>query len=125
MIPHRFGQSEPFTVGIEEELFCLDAETLAPVPFPREGLDGERLKEELFASVVELNTGIHADVEGAVAELARLRERAKAAASAAGLVLAGSGTWPTAGRPRELWNKVCSIIPAVPAGRDHQRVGLI
>ena len=29
MIPHTFGRTEPFTVGIEEELFCLDAETLA------------------------------------------------------------------------------------------------
>ena len=96
MIPHHFGESDPFTVGIEEELFCLDAETLAPAPFPREALDGARLKEELFASVVELNTGIHATVAGAVEELRGLRERAKAAAGEAGLVLAGSGTWPTA-----------------------------
>ena len=59
MIPHTFGQTDPFTVGVEEELFCLDAETLAPRPFPREALDGARLKEELFESVVELNTGIH------------------------------------------------------------------
>jgi hypothetical protein len=43
VIPHTFGQSEPFTVGIEEELFCLDAETLAPRPFPRDALDGARL----------------------------------------------------------------------------------
>ena len=96
MIPHAFGQSDPFTVGIEEELFCLDAETLAPAPFPRDALDGARLKEELFASVVELNTGIHADADGAVEELRGLRERAKAAAAGAGLVLAGTGTWPTA-----------------------------
>ncbi|HEX5470184.1 MAG TPA: YbdK family carboxylate-amine ligase [Gaiellaceae bacterium] len=96
MIPHRFGSSEPFTVGIEEELFCLDAETLAPAPFPREALDGARLKEELFTSVVELNTGIHATAAEAVEELQGLRERAKATAGKAGLVLAGAGTWPTA-----------------------------
>jgi carboxylate-amine ligase len=96
VIPHAFGSSPPFTVGIEEELFCLDAETLAPAPFPREALDGARLKEELFASVVELNTGIHAEVAQAVAELGRLRARAKAAAAEVGLVLAASGTWPTA-----------------------------
>jgi glutamate---cysteine ligase / carboxylate-amine ligase len=96
VIPHAFGSSEPFTVGIEEELFCLDAATLAPAPFPREALDGARLKEELFASVVELNTGIHGDVPAAVSELRRLRERAKDAAAGAGCVLAAVGTWPTA-----------------------------
>ena len=96
MIPHTFGESGPFTVGIEEELFCLDAETLAPRPFPRDALDGARLKEELFASVVELNTGVHRTVAEAVAELASLRARAKEAAGDAGLVLAAAGTWPTA-----------------------------
>ena len=96
MIPHSFGSSEPFTVGIEEELFCLDGETLAPRPFPREALDGARLKEELFASVVELNTGVHRTVAEAVEELAALRARAKEAAGEAGFVLAAAGTWPTA-----------------------------
>jgi carboxylate-amine ligase len=96
MIPHTFGQSEPFTVGIEEELFCLDGETLAPQPFPREALDGARLKEELFASVVELNTGVHRTVAEAVEELASLRARAKEAAGEASFVLAAAGTWPTA-----------------------------
>jgi carboxylate-amine ligase len=96
VIPHSFGSSEPFTVGIEEELFCLDGETLAPRPFPREALDGARLKEELFASVVELNTGVHRTVAEAVEELAALRARAKEAAGEVGFVLAAAGTWPTA-----------------------------
>jgi carboxylate-amine ligase len=96
VIPNHFGESDPFTVGIEEEVFCLDAETLAPRPFPREALDGARLKEELFSSVVELNTGIHTTAAGAVEELAALRARAKEAAVGVGLVLAAAGTWPTA-----------------------------
>ena len=96
MIPHAFGQSDPFTVGIEEELFCLDADTLAPRPFPREALDGVRLKEELFSSVVELNTDIHRTAAEAAAELSLLRAQAKEAAGEQGLVLAASGTWPTA-----------------------------
>lgn len=96
MIPHAFGQSEPWSVGIEEELFVLDAESLAPAPFPRGELDGVRLKAELFASVVELNTGICASVAEAVAELAELRAEAKRRAAAAGLALAACGTWPTA-----------------------------
>jgi glutamate---cysteine ligase / carboxylate-amine ligase len=96
VIPHAFGQSDPFTVGIEEELFCLDAQTLAPRPFPREALDGARLKEELFSSVVELNTDIHRTAAEATAELSLLRTRAKDAAGESGFVLAASGTWPTA-----------------------------
>src|SRR6185436_3586182 len=62
----------------------------------REALDGARLKEELFSSVVELNTGIHEAPAEAVEELATLRARAKDAAAREGLVLAASGTWPTA-----------------------------
>jgi len=96
VIPHEFGQSASFSVGIEEELFCVDAETFEPAPFPRDALDGARLKEELFASVVELNTGVHASVGEAIAELRDLRKRAKAAAAAAGRALAAVGTWPTA-----------------------------
>jgi glutamate---cysteine ligase / carboxylate-amine ligase len=96
VIPHHFGEGDPLTVGIEEELFCLDAETLAPRPFPSEALDGARLKEELFSSVVELNTGIHRRPADAVEELSLLRARAKVAAGEQGLVLAASGTWPTA-----------------------------
>jgi glutamate---cysteine ligase / carboxylate-amine ligase len=96
VVPHQFGESAPYTVGIEEEIFCLDAETLSPRPFPREALDGARLKEELFSSVVELNTGIHDTAAEAAEELATLRARAKEAAAEQGLVLAGSGSWPTA-----------------------------
>jgi len=96
VIPHSFGLTDPFTVGIEEELFCLDADALLPRPFPREALDGARLKEELFSSVVELNTGIHGTASEAAEELSVLRARAKGAVDDQGLVLAASGTWPTA-----------------------------
>lgn len=96
MIPHAFGQSEPWSVGIEEELFVLEAGSLSPAPFPPTELDGVRLKHELFASVVELTTGACSSVEDATRELATLRTVAKERAAGAGLVLAASGTWPTA-----------------------------
>jgi glutamate---cysteine ligase / carboxylate-amine ligase len=96
VIPHAFGQSEPGTVGIEEELFVLDRDALVPAPFPRAELDGTRLKAELFAAVVELNTGICASVAEATEELAAFRMEAKLRAAAADLVLGASGTWPTA-----------------------------
>jgi carboxylate-amine ligase len=95
-IPHAFGRSDPFTVGLEEELFVLDGDTLAPVPAPAELLDGVSRKAELFASVVELNTGICADVAQAGEELRALRGDARRRAKEAGLVLAAAGTWPTA-----------------------------
>jgi carboxylate-amine ligase len=95
-IPHAFGRSSRWSVGVEEELFVLDAETLDPVSVPAEILDGTRLKAELFASVVELNTSICGDVAGAAEELAALRLEARRLAAGAGLVLAAAGTWPTA-----------------------------
>jgi glutamate---cysteine ligase / carboxylate-amine ligase len=96
VIPHAFGESEPWSVGIEEELFVLDPGSLSPAPFPPADLDGVRLKHELFASVVELNTAVCNSVEDAAGELATLRTVAKRRAAEAGRVLAASGTWPTA-----------------------------
>jgi carboxylate-amine ligase len=96
VIPHAFGQSEPWSVGIEEELFVLEGSSLSPAPFPPAELDGVRLKHELFASVVELNTGVCGSVEEATRELATLRTVARERAAEAGLALAACGTWPTA-----------------------------
>lgn len=96
MIPQAFGQSPAWSVGIEEELFVLDAASLEPAPFPEELLDGVRIKAELFASLVELATGVCSSVEEAVAELAELRAEAARRAAAHGLVVAAAGTWPTA-----------------------------
>ena len=96
MIPHTFGQSPPWSVGIEEELFVLDAESLEPVPVPTGWLDGTRFKAELHASVIELNTGVCVDVAQARSELAELRLEARRRAARDGLVLAAAGSWPTA-----------------------------
>ena len=95
MVPHRFGESSPFSVGIEEELFVLDAETLDLAPTPPGVLDGARFKAELFTSMLELNTGICHDVGEAVAELAGLRREARRRLGAHGLDLAAAGSWPT------------------------------
>jgi carboxylate-amine ligase len=96
VIPRHFGESAPFSVGVEEELFVLDAETLQPAPVPPELLDGRRFKAELFASVLELNTGICTSVAAAGQELGELRAEGKRRAAETGLVLAAAGTWPTA-----------------------------
>jgi carboxylate-amine ligase len=96
VIPHAFGESGEWTVGIEEELFVVDRETLEPNAVPPGMLDGTSFKAELFAAVLELNTGICPSVEQAALELADLRAEAKRRAAAAGLALAASGTWPPA-----------------------------
>ncbi|MBV8064854.1 MAG: YbdK family carboxylate-amine ligase [Actinobacteria bacterium] len=99
MIERHFGESAPLTVGIEEELMLLDAETLQPVDavglFVGEA-DGGRMKTELHASVVELNTDICAGVDEAVEALRSLRAEAARIAAANGLAIAAAGAHPTA-----------------------------
>ena len=103
MIESHFGESAPLTVGIEEELMILDAATLMPADavelFVRESdeldLPG-KLKTELHASVVELSTGICADVPEAIESVRALRAAAARIAAANGLAIAAAGTHPTA-----------------------------
>jgi carboxylate-amine ligase len=95
VVPHRFGESPPFSVGVEEELFVLDAETLELASTPPGVLDGTRFKAELFTSMLELNTSVCRDVGEAVAELAELRREARRRLRAHGLELAAAATWPT------------------------------
>jgi carboxylate-amine ligase len=99
VLESHFGESAQWSVGIEEELMLLDAETLLPVDAV--GLfvgdaDGGRLKTELHASVVELNTDICDDAGAAVAALRSLRAHAARVAAENGLAIAGAGAHPTA-----------------------------
>ncbi|HEU4448966.1 MAG TPA: YbdK family carboxylate-amine ligase [Gaiellaceae bacterium] len=96
MVPHRFGRSPAFSVGLEEELFVVDPRTLEVVPVPAGVLDGKRLKAELFRTVVELNTGPAPGVPEAVAELRELRREARRRLRPHGLELAAVATWPSA-----------------------------
>jgi len=85
---HRFGSSQPLSLGVEEELLLVDerhhlaprAEQLA------KRLAGEhpgRVSTEVFAAQLELKTGICAGPAEALAELAELRRAAP-----------GDGVWP-------------------------------
>lgn len=94
MIAHTFGESAPFSIGIEEELFVLDTERLEPADIPAEVLDGTRIKAELFASLVELATGICSSASEAEAELRALRAEIGRRLAPHGLVVAASSTWP-------------------------------
>ncbi len=99
MIEQAFGQSSPFSLGIEEEMMILDAETLALTPGV-EALVGWAegrslpgvLKMELLASMVELATGVCETPAETVESLRELRACAADAAAANGLAIAAAGT---------------------------------
>jgi carboxylate-amine ligase len=96
-----WGQSSPFSVGIEEEVMILDAETMLLAPavdlLIRESrpldLPGE-IKTELFAAVVELTAPVSRTVSDAVDAVAALRRGAAAVAEQNGLRIAAAGTHP-------------------------------
>jgi carboxylate-amine ligase len=96
VLESHFGESAPLSVGIEEELMILDAETLLPVAAVDRFLDTPGFKTELHASVVELNTGVCADAASAVEELRRSRATASEIAASSGLAIAAGGSHPTA-----------------------------
>jgi glutamate---cysteine ligase / carboxylate-amine ligase len=101
MIEQAFGNSPRFSIGIEEEVMILDGESLLLSPSvdrlieesERRTLPG-RLKTELFASIVELNTDVCGTVTGAGEALSTLRRSAAAIASDHGLRIAAAGTHP-------------------------------
>jgi glutamate---cysteine ligase / carboxylate-amine ligase len=103
MIEQHFGESSPFSLGVEEELMILDAETfeqVAAVDRILKGVEGMDLpgsvKTELFASVFETNTDVCATVGGVDAALPVLRRAAAAAAEREGLAIAAAATHPFA-----------------------------
>ena len=92
VLDHRFGSSEPFTLGVEEEYMLLDAQTFDLVQHVdtvlTAAMDGEfdeRVGPELMQSVLEISTPVCktvADVEG---ELRKLRAHVARAAGTHGL----------------------------------------
>lgn len=94
------GHGAPYTLGIEEELMLLDGdgalafrseEVMARLP----EVVRERASLETHASVIEIETGPHETVRGAVAELAARREATRRAVAELGLAFAAAGTHPT------------------------------
>ena len=95
-----FDETTPLTVGIEEELMLLDAETLdlAPrAPELQRALGGDpRFKLELPAAQLELLTPPSPTVGGALGDLRAAREDLDAIAASLGLRVAGAGAHPFA-----------------------------
>jgi carboxylate-amine ligase len=107
VIESHWGESRSWSLGVEEELMLVDAGTFEQVPAvgallgAAEGreLPG-RLKTELFASVVELNTDVCETAREAGDAIASLRAAGAELAARRGVALMAAGTHPTA-RPEE------------------------
>jgi carboxylate-amine ligase len=102
MEPKFTGPS--YTVGIEEELMILDAETMALANAIETVLEeygeGTEVKPELMESVLEIATDPHPDTAAAGAQLRELRQAVNAAAGRRSLCIGSAGTHPFA-RPEE------------------------
>lgn len=106
----RFGSAPPWSLGVEEELILVDAETLAPAHdgFSRVfGEATERIKPELFESFVEITTGVVETPEQIEAELHALRSEVAERAADRGLAVLATGSHPT----------VQERVPIVPVKR--------
>jgi len=88
-----WGSAPQFSLGVEEELFLVDRETLATAPVFEQVVPepDERLKPELFACIVETTTPVCGDADEALAELRRLRAEVSARAA-----IVAAGTHPLA-----------------------------
>jgi carboxylate-amine ligase len=105
VIEQNFGRS--LSVGVEEELWILDPDTLELVPAVEKlvaGAEGRLLpgilKTELHASVVELTNEVAGSPDEAVDRIAELRAAALEIARANGLAVAAAGSHPTS-RPEQ------------------------
>ena len=97
----RFGAAPPWSLGVEEELMLVDAETFEPAQdgFSRVfGEATERIKPELFESFVEITTAIRETPEEIESELRLLRHEVAERAAAHGLAVLATGSHPTARR---------------------------
>src|SRR5438552_12143315 len=110
----RFGAAPPWSLGVEEELMLVDAETLEPA---RDGFSRvfgeatERIKPELFESFVEITTSVVETAEEAECELRALRHQVAERAAEHGLRVLATGSHPTARGP----------VPIIPVER-YQRL---
>jgi glutamate---cysteine ligase / carboxylate-amine ligase len=131
----RFGRHEPFTIGVEEELFVVDprsGELLNEAPHVLAELETGgpgKVKSEVHACQVELITDVCRTVDEAVESLSELSR----AVLATGIGLVGSGTHPTAeegdaeitGKERyRLISDRLGDAVATPVGALHIHVGM-
>jgi glutamate---cysteine ligase / carboxylate-amine ligase len=101
VLDHKFGESPPFTLGVEEEYMLLDPESFDLVQHVdtvltavQEGEFTERIGPELMQSVVEISTPVCRTAGDVDSELRRLRSYVTEIARGKDLRLGSAGTHP-------------------------------
>lgn len=130
-----FSFGSDFTVGLEEELLLVDAETLQLAPVAGAVLGAMEVPptaagHEAYAAQLELRSSPSGTVAEAVEELASLRARA----ATAGATLLGGGLHPTAGlgdaelvpatRYERVADEMRGLLRRTPESALHVHVGL-
>jgi glutamate---cysteine ligase / carboxylate-amine ligase len=93
--------ARPWTVGIEEEVMLLHASDFALAPWIDSILPtlpehlADHVDAETHGSALELRTGVHGDVPGAIGELTALRGELRGELTGRGLRVAAAGMHPT------------------------------
>jgi carboxylate-amine ligase len=96
-VQHAFGQSPPFSLGIEEEFQLVSPESYELVPRFDEiaaAAGDERVHQELMTSVLEAATGVHHRVGDAIEEVRDIRATLRDAAGQHDVLIASAGTHP-------------------------------
>jgi glutamate---cysteine ligase / carboxylate-amine ligase len=101
VLEHKFGQGEPYTLGVEEEYMLLDAQSFDLVQRIDTVLaafvgheDEARMKPELMQSTLEVATPVCRTAAEADRELRRLRSAVKQIAGENGFRMGSAGTHP-------------------------------
>jgi carboxylate-amine ligase len=101
VLDHRFGSSDPFTLGVEEEYMLLDPESFDLVQHIETVLDAvqgdelaDRINAELMQSVLEIATPVCRTPDDVMRELATLRRYVRDVAGGEGLRVGSAGTHP-------------------------------
>jgi glutamate---cysteine ligase / carboxylate-amine ligase len=131
---HCFGSGEPFSIGVEEELFLVDPVTgrqtnSSAAVLERLGDDVGTVERELHACQIELITNVHTSAGEAVGQLAELRRTVVET----GAALLGSGTHPAANEgdavitDKERYERIHFLLgdaAVTPVGGLHIHVGM-
>jgi carboxylate-amine ligase len=101
VLEHRFGQSDPYTLGVEEEYMLLDGESfdlVQHIDTVLAAIEGHELEPqvnaELMQSVLEIATPVCHTAGDVMAELTKLRGYVCSIAREQGLRVGSAGTHP-------------------------------
>ena len=101
VLDHAFGQSDPYTLGVEEEYQLLDGRTFDLVQHIETMLDAiagheleGQINPELMQSVIEITTPVCRTAGDVLRELTKLRAYVTEVAGANGLRVGSAGTHP-------------------------------